>query len=171
MDPQQITSKIETQFPDGIIESRPQDKHPHVRTTGNQWRAIAEYLKDDPQLTFDFLGCISAVDYVADDQLCAVYDLYSMQHNHWFAIKVYVDRNNPHIDTVSDLWPAAEWHEREAYDLMGINFDDHPDLRRILLPEDWEGHPLRKDYAFPREYHGIPGTTELDWHQKADYPA
>ena len=93
-------------------------------------------MKDDPQLTFDFLGCISAVDYVADDQLCAVYDLYSMQHNHWFAIKVYVDRNNPHIDTVSDLWPAAEWHEREAYDLMGMNLDDHPDLRRILLPED-----------------------------------
>ena len=132
---------------------------------------MAEYVRREPILAFDFLACLSGVDYVADNQLCAVYELYSTSHAHWFAVKVYADRQDPHIPSVMDLWPAADWHEREAFDLFGILFDGHSDLRRILLPEDWEGHPLRKDYAFPREYHGIPGTTELDWSQKPDYPA
>ena len=79
-----------------------------------------------------------------------------------FAIRVVVDRNDPVIPSVADIWPTADWHEREAYDLMGIRFSNHPDLRRILCPDDWEGHPLRKDYEFPLEYHGIPGTTESE---------
>jgi NADH-quinone oxidoreductase subunit C len=66
------------------------------------------------------------------------------------------------IPSVADIWSAADWHEREAYDLMGVTFTGHPDPRRILCPDDWEGHPLRKDYEFPLEYHGIPGTTEYE---------
>jgi NADH-quinone oxidoreductase subunit C len=153
-----------------VTASLPQDKHPRVHTTTEHWRAIAEFLRNDPDLAFDWLACITAVDYVVENKLCAVYDLRSTTHEHWFAVKVYVDRANPHIPSVCDLWPAADWHEREAYDLMGLIFDGHPDLRRILLPEDWVGHPLRKDYVYPREYHGIPGTYEMDWQQKTDYP-
>lgn len=171
MTPTQIAQQLSEHFGSAITQSWPEDKHPRVHIGAQHWRAVAEWLRHDAGLSFDWLGCLTAVDYVADDQFCVVYDLYSMQHKHWFAVKVYVDRKQPRIPSVVDLWTAADWHEREAYDMMGIVFDGHPDLRRILLPEDWEGYPLRKDYVFPRQYHGIPGTTELDWQQKPDYPA
>ena len=171
MNATKIAQRLTDQFGSAITASFPEDKHPRVHTTAEHWRDMARYLRDEPDLAFDWLSCISAVDYVTDDQLCAVYDLYATKHKHDFAVKVYVDRANATIPSVMDLWSAADWHEREAYDLMGIHFDGHSDLRRILLPEDWVGHPLRKDYQFPREYHGIPGTTELDWQQKSDYPA
>ena len=171
MNATEISKRLTDQFGSAITESFSEDKHPRIHTTPENWRAIAQFMRDEPELAFDWLSCITAVDYVADDQLCAVYELYSMQHKHWFAVKVFVDRKEPAIPTVMDLWSAADWHEREAYDMMGIVFDGHSDLRRILLPEDWVGYPLRKDYEFPREYHGIPGSTEMDWQQKADYPA
>ena len=171
MNPTQISQKLVDKFSEAITESLPDDKHPRIHTNSQHWRVIAEFLRTDPELAFDWLGCLTAVDYVADNQLAAVYDLRSMQHAHWFAVKVYVDRNNAKIPSVMDLWLAADWHEREAYDLMGIEFEGHADLRRILCPEDWVGHPLRKDYIFPRQYHDIPCTTELDWQQKANYPA
>ncbi len=167
----QIAELLAQKFPSALTASLPLDKHPRVHTTADHWRGIAEFLRADPRLHFDWLRCLTAVDYVADDQLAAVYDLYSSDHEHAFCVKVYVGRAKPQIPSVMDLWPAADWHEREAYDLMGIVFTGHADLRRILLPEDWEGHPLRKDYVFPRQYHGIPGTYELDWQQKPDYPA
>jgi NADH-quinone oxidoreductase subunit C len=170
MTPTQIAQKISEKLGPAITKSLPDDKHPRVHTTADHWRSLAELLHNDPSLGFDFLACITAVDYVADNQFCCVYDLYSMTHQHWFAVKVYVDRNKPSIPSVMDLWPAADWHEREAFDMMGIVFPGHTDLRRILLPEDWEGYPLRKDYVFPREYHGIPGTYELEWQQQPDYP-
>lgn len=170
MTPQQIADRIAGHAGPAVLESLPLDKHPRVHVMARDWRKLAEFLRGNGELDFDFLLCLSAVDYVADNLLGAVYDLRSMQHRHEFAVKVLVDRDNPVIPTVMDLWPAADWHEREAYDLMGIHFEGHRDMRRILLPEDWEGHPLRKDYIFPREYHGIPGTYELDWAQKPDYP-
>jgi len=170
MKPSGIAKRLVDQFKGDITESLPEDKHPRIHTTGEKWRAIAQFMHDDLELSFDWLGCLTAVDYVVDDQLCIVYDFYSMQKKHWFAVKVFVDRKKPIVPSVMDLWSAADWHEREAYDMMGIIFEGHTDLRRILLPEDWEGYPLRKDYEFPREYHGIPGTTELDWQQKPDYP-
>ncbi len=170
MTPSQIAEKLTSHFGAFITEALPDDKHPRIHTSADHWRSVAEYLYNDKDLAFDFLSCLSGVDYVADNELCAVYDLYSSKHDHWFAVKVFCDRDNPHIASVMDLWPAADWHEREAYDMTGIVFDGHTDLRRILLPEDWEGFPLRKDYQFPRQYHGIPGTYELDWQQKPDYP-
>jgi len=171
MDTTKIAKRLHDQFNTAITDSLPDDKHPRVHTTAEHWRPIAEFLRNDTELAFDWLSCLTAVDYVADDKLCTIYDLYSTGHKHQFAVKVFVDRKAPTIPSVMDLWSAADWHEREAYDLMGIIFDGHTDLRRILLPEDWEGYPLRKDYQFPREYHGIPGTTEMDWQQKPGYPA
>jgi NADH-quinone oxidoreductase subunit C len=170
MTPDQIAARLAECCSDAIVESLPDQLHPCVHTAGSHWRALAQVLRHDAQLNFDWLGCITAVDYIADEELAAVYDLRSMAHEHRFAVKVFVDRQSPTIPSVVDLWPAADWHEREAFDLMGIVFEGHPDLRRILLPEDWVGSPLRKDYEYPREYHGIPGTYETDWQQKPDYP-
>jgi NADH-quinone oxidoreductase subunit C len=123
-------------------------------------------LKTDAELKFDWLRCLSGIDYAADALVCVRYDLWSSEHRHTLAVKVYAPRTEPVVPSVAHLWATANWHEREAYDLVGITFDGHPELRRILLADDWEGHPLRKDYVFPRAYHGIPGSVELDWQQR-----
>ncbi len=144
---------------------------------------MAEFLRDDPELRFNLLRCITGLDLLEDNKLAAVYDMHALappaansKEGYYellneFAVRVEVDRDNPHIPTVSGIWPAADWHEREAYDMFGIVFDDHPDSledhdglhpRRILCPDDWIGYPLRKDYRYPMEYHGIPGTTEYE---------
>ncbi|HOM05330.1 MAG TPA: NADH-quinone oxidoreductase subunit C, partial [Candidatus Kapabacteria bacterium] len=102
---------------------------------------------------FDYLVNLSGVD--EKDKFIVVYHLFSLQHKHRIALKVYLDRENPHVPTVERVWRSANWHEREAYDMFGIVFDGHSDLRRILCPYDWEGHPLRKDYKTPDYYKGI----------------
>ena len=166
----QIATLLQQQFGEKILAALPQDKHPRVHIDAGDLRAVAEFVLREPSLKLDWLQNLSGVDYVADDKMCVVYDLWSFDLRHSFAIKAYCPRDNPHVPSVADLWPAADWHEREAYDMFGIIFDGHPDLRRILCADDWEGYPLRKDYVFPREYHGIPASVELDWQQKPDYP-
>ena len=170
MDSQAITRKLQTRFGEHIIAAFPEGKHPRIHVDAANWRPIAEYLHGDPDLRLDWLACLSGVDYAADGKMCVVYDLLSFAHRHRFAVKVFCPRDNPPVPTVSDLGRAANRHEREAYAMFGIIFDGHPDPRRILCAEDWVGHPLRKDYVFPREYHGIPGSVELDWQQKPNYP-
>ncbi len=115
---------------------------------------VAKYLLENPALGFGSLMCLSAVD--LGEELQVVYHLFSIEHRHRMTIKVNVTKEKPNVPSVSKVWPTAGWHEREAYDLMGVVFEGHEDLRRILLPEDWEGHPLRKDYEFPKEHRGVP---------------
>ena len=170
MNARQITDLVQQRFAEKIIAAFPQDKHPRVHVDAANWRELAEFLYREPSLQFDWLANHSGVDYVADDKFAVVHDLYSYDLKHTFCVKVFCPRSDPHVPSVADLWPAADWHEREAFDMFGIVFDGHPDLRRILCADDWEGFPLRKDYVFPREYHGIPGSVELDWQQKPDYP-
>lgn len=171
MTPEEICKILTNQFGDAIEESIFESGHPHARVVPARWPEVARFLRDDPRLKLNLLRSISALDLLADDKLACVYDMMSVPMDDptslitttfEFAIRVVVDRNDPVIPSVADIWPAANWHEREAYDLMGIRFSNHPDLRRILCPDDWEGHPLRKDYEFPVEYHGIPGTTEYE---------
>jgi NADH-quinone oxidoreductase subunit C len=170
MSPVQIAEMISEKFGAKILASFGEDKHPRVHINAADWRELAKFLFSEPTLRMDWLANLSGVDYAADDQMCVVYDFWSFELRHNFAVKVFCPRNEPHIPSVTDIWPAANWHEREAYDLFGIAFENHPDLRRIVLSDDWVGFPLRKDYVFPREYHGIPGSVELDWQQKPDYP-
>lgn len=106
---------------------------------------LARLLRETPETLFDYLFCLSGVDY--GKQLGVVYHLESTTHNHALVLKVKTDdRVNPNFDTVCGLWRTAEWHEREAFDLLGIKFNNHPDMRRLFLDDDWVGYPLRKDY-------------------------
>lgn len=107
--------------------------------------AIARQLKDDPETSLDYLFCLTGVDW--PEYFEVVYHLESTRHAHSLVLRTRTDgRENPRLDTVCTIWPTAEAHEREVYDLFGIHFANHPDLRRLLLTDDWEGYPLRKDY-------------------------
>lgn len=171
MTPEEICRILKDRFGDAIEDAVLEGGHPYARIAADRWPKVAVFLRDDPRLGFNDLRCISALDLLAEDKLACVYDLYHVPmerptelstQTHVFAVRVVTDRNNPVIPSVAHVWPAADWHEREAYDLMGITFTGHPDLRRILCPDDWAGHPLRKDYEFPLDYHGIPATTEFE---------
>ncbi|MCY2925229.1 MAG: NADH-quinone oxidoreductase subunit C [Planctomycetota bacterium] len=156
MNAQEIINALTARFARGVLASQAEGTHPHATIAPEAWLAVAEFLRDEPAMRFDFLRAVSGVDYPAENQLVSVYDLISTVHRHTFAVKVAAARDNPHTPSVSGVWPTADWHEREAFDLLGIVYDGHPELRRILLPEDWQGHPLRKDYAWPKDYNGIP---------------
>jgi len=121
---------------------------------------VAQFLHTHPSTYFDSLSCITGVDVPENQVLEVIYHLYSIPYNLHLALKVIVPRNQegealPEVPSLTPIWKGADWHERETYDLLGINFVGHPDLRRILLPADWEGYPLRKDYEAQTYYHGI----------------
>lgn len=117
---------------------------------------IARFLRDEPDLRFDFLQCLTGID--TKTTLTTVYHLWSYPHRHGIVLKAEVPRETPVCPSVAPVWSTADWHERESYDLLGIEYAGHPDLRRIMLPDDWEGHPLRKDYKEKPEYRGMPTT-------------
>lgn len=119
--------------------------------------SVAAFAKSDPSLRFENLMCLSAVDQPKADppRIEVVYHLFSYARRHTFVLKVHLPREAPRVPTVEGVWPVANWHEREAFDMMGVVFEGHGDLRRILLPDDWEGHPLRKDWQDPDFYNGM----------------
>ncbi|MFT6828067.1 MAG: NADH-quinone oxidoreductase subunit C [Roseivirga sp.] len=117
---------------------------------------VMSFLQSDDQLYFDSLSCITGLDNGPEDNsMEVIYNLYSIPFNHHLMVKVKLERENPAINSLTGLWKTADWHEREAYDLFGIHFNNHPDLRRILLPADWEGFPLKKDYQHQEYYRGV----------------
>lgn len=113
---------------------------------GDKLHSVAEALRSTPETAMDYLFCETAIDW--PEHFTMVYHLNSTEHQHTLVLKALIpDKENPSIDTVCDLWKTAEFHEREVYDLFGIAFNGHPDLRRIFLDDDWVGYPLRKDYV------------------------
>ena len=114
----------------------------------NEFRAVMEKLRSDGQLLFDYMFCLTCVDWKT--HLTMVYHLSSTTFRHNMVVKVKLDRTKPEIETICDIWRTAEFHEREVYELFGVNFLNHPDLRLLILPEGWEGkNPMRKDFEDP----------------------
>jgi NADH-quinone oxidoreductase subunit C len=119
-------------------------------------REVCAFLQRDPDCYFDMLSCLTGIDNGPEaGTMEVVYNLYSIPFDHHLMIRVIVSRDNPEVPSVTSVYRTANWHEREAYDLFGIRFTGHPDLRRILLPADWEGFPLRKDYRHQDYYRGV----------------
>jgi NADH-quinone oxidoreductase subunit C len=123
---------------------------------------VARFCRDDARLTMDSLTLISGVDRPAAETIEVIYHLDSYQRPAIIVLKVTVPRAEPVVPTLCELWPSADWMERETYDMLGVIFDGHPNLRRILCAEDWEGYPLRKDYVTPAYYHGVPNIFFLE---------
>ena len=126
-----------------------------ISVSPENWSEISSVLKNESKLNFDYLMCISAYDKGDSKVYGAAYNFYSTVNNHYLEVRVEAE-DGTSIPSVVELWKTADWHEREAYDMMGLKFEGHPDLKRILLSEDWEGYPLRKDYKEPDYYHGVP---------------
>ena len=127
----------------------------HIQIQSKNWLAISTYLRDDPDCLFDSLQCITGVDLGEESDLEVRYNLHSMTHRHAVEIRISCPRNKAKVPSVESIWSIGDWFERETYDMYGIEFEGHKDLTRILLPEDWEGWPLRKDYEVQETYHGI----------------
>jgi NADH-quinone oxidoreductase subunit C len=117
---------------------------------------LCVFLRDEPELRFDFLQSLTAVDWPKRDVQEIVYHLFSYRHRHSLCVKADVPRGAPRLPSVAAIWPTANWQEREQFDLLGVVFEGHPDLRRILMPDDWVGHPMRKDFHEPKSYRGMP---------------
>lgn len=168
-----IHQQLVGRFGDAIRTLHSESKDPWIEVAAERIAEVARFLHDDEALQFDALNDLCGVDCLETDpkkktpvepHVEVVYHLYSYTHKHWLKVKVRLPRwkddaagKIPEIDSVAGIWSIADWHEREAYDLVGIHFRGHPNLKRILCPEDWVGHPLRKDYEFPLEYHGVRG--------------
>lgn len=169
---QRFVQRLKDRFGDQIVGSRLDAIDPWIELTPTGLVPVCRYLKEEADLAFTYLNCISVVDYLQVDpkkgatppRLEVVYHATSITNKRSIVLKVELPRwkddvvgNLPEVPSVTPVWQTADWHERECYDLSGVLFVGHQNLRRILCPEDWVGHPLRKDYEMPLEYHGIRG--------------
>ena len=175
MSGKEFLDRLKNKFGETITGANLEAIDPWIEVAPEGLTELCRYLRDEADLRFDMLNCISGVDYFEPDPKKAakadfqphvevVYHLSSLSAKTSLVLKVILPRwkddkpgELPEVPTVCGLWSTANWHEREVYDLSGIRFTGHPDLRRILCPEDWVGYPLRKDYEMPLEYHGIRG--------------
>jgi NADH-quinone oxidoreductase subunit C len=174
MTPAETAALLEQTFGPAVTGKKLDALDPFVTLDPARLVEVCTFLRDDPRLRFEMLNDLSGVDYLEPDpkkaakagfdpHLELVYHLSSFSFpGRRFTLKLILPRwagdkpgELPEVPSVAHVWPTADWHEREAYDLVGVRFVGHPDLRRILLADDWVGHPLRKDYEFPLEYHGI----------------
>jgi NADH-quinone oxidoreductase subunit C len=160
MAPEEIFKRLQAKFGEEVVfdfhDGTDGDKDAWFQVEPYSIEDVAVKLKTDKELHFDYLECITGTDFPDDEQIHVVYHLFSYALHHRIVMKCFLEREDPAVPTLVDVWRAANWQERECFDLLGVLFDGHPDLRRLLLPDDWEGHPLRKDYEEADDYHGIP---------------
>jgi len=139
--------KLKQEFKESILDIIEFRGETTIKVKKEDIVKISKFLHDDPELSYDYLSDVVGVDYLGrKPRFEVVYHLYSIKNNTRLRLKVGVDEKNAQVETVTTVWKSANWPERESYDLFGIKFKNHPDLRRILLPDEWKGYPLRKDY-------------------------
>ena len=162
--PERVEQKLRERFPGVAFERQAAEamRDHTLLVPGENLVEVCTFLRDDPECAFEMLSWISGVDRLPrTPRFEVVYNLLSLQHVARFTLKVQVPEEQPRVPTVVGVWPTANWHERETYDFYGITFTGHPDLTRILLPEDWVGWPLRKDSPLGYEEvaftHNTPG--------------
>lgn len=150
--------KLNKQFGNGILESNEFRGELAVVIPPEKIVEVCRFLKEDPDLRFEMLADLFGLDmYSPVKRFGVVYNLYSLKNHHRIRIKTFVEESHPHVQTVTGVWSTANWHERETFDMFGIVFDGHPDLRRIYMPDEFEHYPLRKDFPLM----GIPGSLYL----------
>jgi len=154
MNPTEIAALLKEKFDDRIVESKPEAICPASVVDAAAIIDVCRFLRSGEGLDFDHLELLGGADY--KDRIEVVYVMTSLRHGHRYTLKCRLPRENPSIKSVETIWAAANWHEREAFDMFGITFEGHSDLRRILCPDDWEGYPLRKDYKTPTRYRDMP---------------
>lgn len=150
-----VYERLKARFGERVISAQLEAKDPAIRIVPEAIAEVCAFARDDSELRCEALSNQSGVDYKADGEIEIVYHLYSYTHRHDVILKVRTPRDAAVVPTVEGVWKSANWMEREIFDLLGVTFTGHSDLRRLLMPEDWVGHPLRKDFVEPEEYHGI----------------
>ena len=160
MDADTLVASLQALVPEAQIERAPSvDLQTTIYASRDAVPALARALRDRPELAFSFLAELTAVDlWPNEPRYEIIYMLVSIAHRLRLRVKVRISNDDPHVATVSDVWPAANWLEREVWDLFGVAFDGHPDPRRLLMPEDWQGYPLRKDH--PVQIRLTPNSSE-----------
>jgi NADH-quinone oxidoreductase subunit C len=169
MEPLEIAEKIKEKFPYEVKDITSFREQVSVSVRCQKIVDICRFVYDAPDISMNYLTDLCGVDYMGrEPRFKVVYNLFSLKYYHRIRIKALIPEDDPFIDSVVSVWKGANWHERETYDMYGIVFRGHPDLRRILLPEDWEGFPLRKDYPLqgPKdwEYEGYKKVKDLHTH-------
>jgi NADH-quinone oxidoreductase subunit C len=150
----EVSQKLQARFPGAVLEKLDTKPDPSLKVDPKQIHDLLKYLRDE--LEFQTLHNLDGTDYPKQNAIAVTYHVHSYTHKVIVPLKAYLPREAPTIRSVTDLWKGANWMERETWDLLGVTFEGHPDPRRVLLPEDWQGHPLRKDYKVPDFYNGMP---------------
>ena len=150
--------RLRTKFGDGMFEWSEFRGELTVIVPKDHIVDVCKFLKGEPDLEYNLLADLCGIDMnTATKRFGVIYNLYSLKTKHRFRLKTFTEEEHPHVPTVTGVWSTANWHERETFDMFGIIFDGHPDLRRVYLPEEFEYYPLRKDFPLM----GIPGSLEL----------
>jgi NADH-quinone oxidoreductase subunit C len=174
----EIHERLQAEFGDAVGPLSEPKADPFAVVKGDRIADVARFLKRTAGLELDHCNDITALDWPKRNVIEVVYHLFSFRHRHGIVLKVETDRAQPAVPSLTGVWKAANWLERECYDMFGVVFGGHPDLRRLLLPDDWRGWPLRKDYQESGGYHGISNEREnplvelrrLDEKRRAERP-
>jgi NADH-quinone oxidoreductase subunit C len=162
LSPAEIGRRLQAQFGQDVVATEEQHGHAVVTVSSEKYVEISRFLRDDPDLGFDYFDFLTSVDFTPKGRgFELVYHVHSTTNNQDARVKLELPADDPHAPTVHDVWPGANWFEREAWEMFGIAFDGHPHLVKLELPEQFEGHPLRKDFVLmTREAKPWPGAVE-----------